>query len=110
MNEIIKKTRSNRFAGAKQKKEETDRCVVEIIEQQVPLFVKPDIVSVTWIEKNSRRDPDNIRVGLKFILDALVKTKRIPNDSKKWIKEIHDEFPEPSKESPRVIVNIKYVD
>jgi Holliday junction resolvase RusA-like endonuclease len=33
-----------------------------------------------WQEKHNRRDPDNIMVGAKFILDALVARKILPDD------------------------------
>lgn len=38
-------------------------------------------LELEWSEKARRRDPDNIAVGIKFILDSMVKCKIIVNDS-----------------------------
>jgi Holliday junction resolvase RusA-like endonuclease len=37
-------------------------------------------VSFAWHEKNRKRDPDNIMSAQKFILDALVEAKILPDD------------------------------
>ena len=37
-------------------------------------------VTCRWIERNAKRDPDNICAGLKFILDTLVYKKILPGD------------------------------
>jgi Holliday junction resolvase RusA-like endonuclease len=37
-------------------------------------------LDLVWIEKNKRRDPDNIAAFIKFILDALQKARIIEND------------------------------
>lgn len=34
-----------------------------------------------WVEKNKRKDPDNIASAVKFIFDAMVTSKIIPNDT-----------------------------
>ena len=110
LNEIIQTARYNRYAGASQKKKETDRCKWAIIAGSVPHFRNPVEVSFTWFEKCLRRDPDNISGGgTKFILDALVELGRIPNDTRRWIKGINHSFPEPDKENPRVEVSIKEI-
>jgi len=37
-------------------------------------------IGIIWVEKDRRRDPDNIMAGKKFILDGLVKAGILKND------------------------------
>lgn len=106
LNEIVGCARANKFAGAAQKKRETERCTQEIMIQRIPMFSGPVGISFSWIEPTLRRDPDNICAGAKFILDALVETGRIPNDSRRFISGITHIFPPPDKTNPRVEVTI----
>lgn len=107
LNEIVDAARYNRFAGASQKKKETQRCQWAVIAGQVPCFSSPVVVSFKWFEKDLRRDPDNIcGGGQKFALDALVVLGRIPNDTRRWIKGITHEFPAPDKANPRVEITL----
>lgn len=106
LNEIIGVARYNRFAGASQKKKEMQRCQWAVIAGNVPNYTGPVVLHFKWIEKDLRRDPDNICAGTKFILDALVELKRIPDDSRKWILGITHEFPAPDKANPRVEITL----
>lgn len=45
-----------------------------------------------WVEKERRRDPDNISAGKKYILDALVQKGILQNDGWKDIAGFSDEF------------------
>lgn len=107
LNEIVLENRKNRFAGAVLKKKETERCANFILYNKVPHFQNPVIISFFWIEPDRRRDPDNIRAGCKFILDALVQTGRLKGDSRKYVRELHDYFPDPDSSSPKVVVILK---
>jgi Holliday junction resolvase RusA-like endonuclease len=59
-----------------------------------------------WIEKDLRRDPDNICAGAKFVMDALVELGRIPGDTRRWVKGISHEFPDPDAKNPRIEITI----
>lgn len=107
LNEIIGAINKHRYAGAEQKKKEQKRCSWSIVAGRVPTFSVPVIFTFRWIEKDLRRDPDNICAGTKFILDALVEMKKIPRDSRRWVKGIFHEFPEPDKQNPRIEITIK---
>lgn len=51
---------------------------------------KPCEIYIEYYEKTKRRDCDNIMGGgNKFILDTLVEMQIIPNDSRKWVKQVH---------------------
>lgn len=106
LNEIIGANRRHYHAGARQKKEETERCQWAILAGRVPTFTFPVWVRFVWVERDFRRDPDNITAGTKFVLDALVELKRIPGDSRRWIRGIEHEFALPEKEAPRIEVEL----
>lgn len=106
LNEIIDLARRNRFMAAKQKKKETARCQWAILAGSVPEFSVPVEICFTWHEPSYRRDPDNVCAGAKFILDALVKLRKIPEDSRRWVKEIRHVFPDPDRAHPRIEVEL----
>lgn len=109
LNEIINANRGNRYAGAGQKKKETRRCALEIISQTTERITGPFTIRVTWIERDLRRDPDNVCAGIKFIADALVETGRVTNDTRAFVREIGHVFPLPDKTNPRIEVEITEV-
>ena len=86
LNEYINAERSNRYKGAKLKKD-------------------PINVSIRWYEKDSRRDADNVFFAVKFILDSLVSYGIIENDSQKYIKTI-DNVISIDRDFPRIEVYI----
>ncbi len=110
LNEIILKARGNRFSGAHQKKKYTQLCAQYVISGFVPTFTKPVNLKFGWCEPNRRRDVDNIQAGAKFVLDALVLTERIPDDSQKWVKAISHTMLPPEKATPHVAVEITEVE
>ena len=48
-------------------------------------------VRFEWHESTKKRDADNIVFAKKFILDALVKMRVLPNDSRKYVKGFTDD-------------------
>ena len=44
-----------------------------------------------WHESNKNRDADNIVFAKKFILDALVSMRVLPNDSRRYVKGFTDD-------------------
>jgi hypothetical protein len=72
----------------------------------VPQFVVPVRIHIHWVEKDKRRDLDNIRASVKMILDALVRTERIVNDSRKWVVALTDSYGV-DKALPRIEVMIE---
>lgn len=89
LNEYVNANRSNKFKGAKMKRQIQDDIAWQI--KRLPKFTKPVKIDFVWVEPTKRRDPDNVHSSDKFILDALVEQEIIPDDSQKWVKKIsHD--------------------
>lgn len=92
LNEVVSKNRANRYMGATMK-----RQVQELIGWYIKLAQKRGEVhpveeceiSITWHERTKRRDVDNIQSAQKFILDAMVEQKLLPDDSRKYVKQIY---------------------
>ena len=96
LNDYIAACRANKFQGANFK-EEIETVIGWAIRQAVckgelKATDKPHILKFTWTEANRRRDCDNICSARKFILDALQKSKIIPNDNQKYIRGFYDVF------------------
>ena len=67
-------------------------------------------VFFVFFEPDYMRDEDGIKaVGHKMILDALVKTKVIANDSRKHLLEIVDTKIHVDKKNPRVEISLEVV-
>lgn len=110
LNEYINAERSNRYKGAKLKKD-TERLIKLYITKSHKLGTirkvsnYPINVSIRWYEKDSRRDADNVFFAVKFILDSLVSYGIIENDSQKYIKTI-DNVISIDRDYPRIEVYI----
>lgn len=96
LNEVINENRTNRYAGAKLKKDiENIICIAiknAVRNGSLGAIEKPCTVHIRWHEKTRRRDADNIQSSQKFILDALVKCGILKNDSRKYVTQIYHEI------------------
>lgn len=106
LNEYTRANRSNRYAGAQMKRENQDRATLALKLARINPYACPVRLSITWIEPNMRRDPDNIRFAAKFVLDALVEAGTIPNDTQRYVRGISDRFLVNASD-PRVIVELE---
>ena len=92
LNEIIKASKAHPMAYSTMKRNCGNVVASYIRQAKLKPMKGPVAVSFEWIEKTGRRDPDNIRAGSKFILDALVKSKILPSDGQKAIAQLSDCF------------------
>lgn len=96
LNEYQNQCRANRFLGAKMKAETENVIFSDIMwarrisKTLSPVKSYPIEVIAEWHEKDKRRDCDNIKSAMKFILDALVKQEIITDDGRKYVTQIHD--------------------
>ena len=106
LNEYIDACRSNVYKASKMKRDvEND---IGLFISRLPVFKKPIKVHFNWIEKDMRRDLDNIAFAKKFILDALVKKGKIRDDGRKYVVGFTDTF-EQGKET-KVVITIEEVE
>jgi Holliday junction resolvase RusA-like endonuclease len=106
LNEYTRATRANKMLSARIKREQ-EQVVSWSIRQWLNNWKakKPVFVKFTWVEKNKRKDKDNIAFAKKFILDALVKCGTIADDKWDNVVGFSDKF-EIDKDNPRVEVEI----
>lgn len=108
LNEYTNVNRYNKYAGAKQKKEEQNYIKMCIKQQLGNLKInKPVIGTFTWIEENKRRDLDNICFAKKFILDSLVELGILKDDNRKMVCGFEDRFEYADKS--KVIVELEEI-
>lgn len=90
-------------------KEKWDKRIVGHIRIQGIKPISNGRFGFLWIEKERRRDPDNIAAGKKFILDALVTAGVLPSDGPKNVLGfIGDDFKiAEGEQRPGVIVKIE---
>lgn len=106
LNDYVLACRSNKFDGAHMKRDTEDICIPFI---RIALRNKKlDRIGLTfrWLEKNRKRDKDNICFAKKFILDGMQKAGILQNDGWKQIEYFKDEF-DVDKDNPRVEILIE---
>ena len=93
LNEYINAERNNKHKAAKMKKQ-AEHTIILFIKQQLRglKIQRPVLINYLWVEKNARRDKDNIAFAKKFIQDSLVKAGVIENDGWERVEGFTDEF------------------
>lgn len=109
LNEYSTLERRNRYQAAAMKRRAEHVVMAEIRRQLRGLRIKkPVSMDYLWIEKDRRRDKDNIAFAKKFVQDALVKVGVLENDGWKQIDHFSDDFAVDAKR-PRVEITIREV-
>lgn len=93
LNEVIDQNRANRQKGARIKTE-IEAAIgwdikLALATGKLKKINEPVVVYINWCEKTKRRDVDNIQSSAKFILDALVKNGVLPNDNRRYVKQVY---------------------
>lgn len=93
LNEVIRANRTNRYAGAKEKRDlQNDigwAIRLALREKTLHTVEHPVAITFEWWEKTKRRDLDNIASCTKFILDALVENGILKDDNVQYVTELH---------------------
>ncbi len=92
LNEVIKENRRNRYKGAEQKRGFTLLVKAVARKDFKALMGGPYEWRFTWYEKDRKRDPDNITIGVKFIFDGLQIKGVITNDGWGTVASIYHAF------------------
>ena len=104
LNEYTDANRTDPRAGNRMKKkaqEQIEWSIASKIRQLTP----PIKISYLWVEQTKRRDLDNISFAQKFVQDALVNLKALPNDGWNEIQGFTHNFTV-DKTNPRVEITI----
>lgn len=101
--------RTNRFNGAKVKKNNTWICTLAA-QHLEPIGKTPFRLSIDWYVKNRRKDPDNIAFAVKFILDGLQQAGIIDNDGFKQVLSINHRAFYVDKTNPRAVIHLELVE
>lgn len=105
LNTYVNANRSHYRVGNALKQEETEFVYLTCLEQKIkPIKQFPAKIEFNWYSKNERKDIDNVCFAKKFILDGMVKAKVLPNDSRKYVNSLSDNF-FIDKKLPRVEIN-----
>lgn len=104
LNQYTNMNRTNRYAGAKKKKQATRICMAhtqKAIQEGFALKKLPADFQFDWYAKDRRSDKDNIAFQRKFLLDGFQEAGLIINDNwdcvGNWIDKFHID-----KDNPRV--------
>ncbi len=92
LNDYTLANRTSKIKGNEMKQEFTNIVAWEAKKQLKIITHKPVDIKFTWIEKNMKRDPDNICFARKFILDGIVRARILENDTHKYINSFTDDF------------------
>ena len=105
MNKVIGANRSNRYIGARLKRDNTEMVAYYCLAQNLKPFKKKIDLNITFKCKDRRTDKDNIISTTKFILDGLALAGIIPNDGWSEIGDLNYKF-FVDKENPQTIVEM----
>lgn len=90
LNDYINLCRRNKYQANDFKTVIEDSIGLCLKQQKIKPIETPCIITFKWIEKNKKRDLDNIFSAKKFILDALQKFGILQNDNQKWVQGLKD--------------------
>ena len=105
LNDYTKANRSNIYMANKLK-QDVQYDIKRYI-GNAPRFINPVKLHFIWIEKDARRDLDNVAFAKKFILDALVNSEILVDDSQRFVQGFSDDFKRGKNSS--VIVEIEEI-
>lgn len=109
LNEYINAERRNRYAAAGMKRQAERAIAMHARAQHRKAhFTQPVMMHYLWVERNRKRDKDNIAFARKFIQDAFVRAGILDGDGWRHIEGFTDRFAvDPA--GPRVEIEIAEV-
>ena len=105
LNDYIRVCRGNKYLANKYKAR-IEREISYFL-TKMPRYSNPIKIHFIWVEANKKRDLDNICFAKKFILDAMVKSKKLKDDNRKCVCAFTDSFKYSNKN--KVILEIMEV-
>lgn len=108
LNDYIREINRGPAIGNRMKRDKTTQIAWESRAAQIPRMRRPVKISFLWVERNSRRDLDNIAFAKKFILDGLVMAGVLKDDSQRYVVGFEDQFATDAQ-NPRIEVTLEEV-
>ena len=106
LNEYTEACRRHAKAGAKMKKVAEHQVMAGIVSCTACMVPGKVSVSIKWVEKDRRRDLDNVSFAKKFVLDAMVRAGVIGGDDQRHVVALSDTFATDGS-NPRVEVTVE---
>lgn len=106
LNEMNWQDRCGYRRGSKFKKQMTYQVAQWAMVGRVPQYHCPVQVHICFYEPNRRRDRDNIKGAVKYIMDGLKLRGVIVNDNQRWVTQQTEEILL-DKDRPRIEVTIR---
>ena len=91
-NRVMAKTRTGRFIAYTENKRKVEEWIALCLLDQKLCCLESFDAYFHWVEKNARRDPDNVAAGCKFIFDSLVRNAFITGDRAANVLSITHKF------------------
>ena len=110
LNDMVKAAKQGRrgYQPYAKQKAQVEQVICQCIRKaKLKAVVYPVVLHMIWTEPNRRRDKSNVRAGVKFIEDALVKSGILNNDGWNQIHH-HKDYYMVDKQHPGVMVHIYY--
>lgn len=107
LNSYVRSCRGHWAAAEKKVKENREAVYYSVLKhrQAIQDMKKPLDIHCHWVCKNRRKDKDNIRFGIKWILDGMEDAGAIENDGWKQIGNLSDSF-SVDKNNPHIEVTV----
>lgn len=110
LNDMIASQGRPWWVGRKVKEDAMKLVMMALMVNNVPKFTVPVTIRVKWIERDARRDRDNVSSGgSKILLDAMQQKEILINDSRKWVSDIRHDTSIIDKDHPRIEIEIEEV-
>ena len=111
LNQYTNANRTNRYSGAKAKKQATEICRLHTLQSMAEgfkLHELPAEFEFNWFLNNRRTDPDTLAFQKKFILDGFVAAGLLSNDGWGEIAGWTEKFYIVKKEFQRVEIKERF--
>ena len=104
LNEANNSARTHWSLAAKMKKDATN--LVKLQCGRLAPITEPILIGLVWYY-SGRHDFDNIRSAVKFVLDGMVASGKLPNDNQTWVRGfVGDIFVKVPKGQEKVVVEL----
>ena len=109
LNEVLAAARTHWSVYHKEKRRYTEKVALLARAARLKPVQHPVVICFRWVEKDKKRDKDNLRAACKFVLDGLAEAGILPTDGWRWIAGFEDRF-EVDKKNPRIEVTIREIE